>query len=307
MLDAYSRGGPGHESCRYGDSRLAFRGPQTEPAGTYIAALGGSATFGKHVELPWPALLGRIARVRCVNLGSMHAGATAFADDPSLLEICSGARVTVLQMTGAHCLDNVYYSLHPRRNDRFIDATAKLRALYPEVDFTRFHFVRHLLAGLEATSPGRFVQIVDALRREWVERMRDLVRSIDGPVILLWMSERGPELPRAPAAELIRSDDPLFVDRDMIRAIRREAAGFVEVIASPDAAAAGLQGKLVAPGDERSALAMPGPLFHAEAATALYDAVMPYLPRRRSRARRSTRQSFSVSSGTAVKRSATRP
>lgn len=307
MLDAYSQGGPGHELCRYADSRLTFRGPQTEPVGTYVAALGGSATFGKYVELPWPALLGRVARVRCVNLGCMHAGASAFADDPTVHAICSGARVTVLQMTGAHCLDNIYYSLHPRRNDRFVNATAKLRALYPEVDFTRFHFVRHLLAGLEATSYDRFLQIVAALRREWVDRMRALLRSIDGPVILLWMSDRSADLPAASVADLIRGDDPLFVDRDMIRAIRREAAGFVEVIASRDAMASGLDGKLCARSDEDSALAMPGPLFHAEAATALYDAVMPYLPRRKGRGSRSRRQSFSVSSGTAVKRSATSP
>ena len=129
MLDAYSRGGLDYQYCHYGSSRLLFRGPAAKTEGPYVAALGGSTTFGKFVTQPWPVLLEKVTGLRTVNLGCMHAGATAFVDDPTLISICSHARATVLQITGAHCLDNSYYSLHPRRNDRFIDATTKLGSM----------------------------------------------------------------------------------------------------------------------------------------------------------------------------------
>lgn len=286
MLDAYSRGGLDYRHCRYGTSRLAFRGPEARAESPYVAALGGSATFGKFVAQPWPVLLEKVTGVRTVNLGCMHAGATTFADDASLMSICSGAEAVVVQITGAHCLDNSHYSLHPRRNDRFIDATPKLRALYPEVDFTEFHFVRHLLSALESVSHARFLEVVAGLKREWVERTRDLLRAIDAPVILLWMADRSPETPNTPMAELLRRDDPLFVDREMIETVRGEAAGLVLAIATDDARGEGLRGKVYSDLERPAAMRMPGPLWHAEAATALYDAVTPYLPaRRRTRSR----------------------
>ncbi|MDJ1008882.1 MAG: DUF6473 family protein [Paracoccaceae bacterium] len=280
MLDAYSRGGLDYHLCRYGTSRLLFRGPAAETEGRYLAALGGSATFGKFVVQPWPVLLERITGAQVVNLGCMHAGATAFADDRSLITICNRAQAAILHITGAHCLDNSYYTLHPRRNDRFIDATPKLRALYPEIDFTEFHFVRHMLSALHARSGDRFGDVVQVLKREWVERMRDLLRAIEAPVILLWMADRAPETPNAPIADQLRSDEPLFVDRDMIEAVRREAADFVMATATDDARREGLRGKVYADFERPAAMRMPGPLWHAEAATALYDAVSLHLPAR---------------------------
>jgi len=285
MLASHAGGGLNYFPCHYGNSRLRFRGPEADVIGPYFAAVGGSATYGKFVAQPWPGLLEKLTGLRTINLGCMHAGATAFADDPSLLSICSGARATVLHITGAHCLDNVYYGVHPRRNDRFVDATTKLRLLYPEVDFTEFHFVRHMLSALHATSRDRFGEVVAALKREWVERMRDLIRSIESPVILFWMADRGPDTPNAPMAELLRRDDPLFVDRDMIEAVRGEASAFILAVATDDARSEGLAGKVFGDVERPAATRLPGPLWHAEAATALYDTLSLHLPRRPERRR----------------------
>ncbi len=40
--------------CRYGKSKLLFRGAETRAGPAYIAALGGSETYGKFVQKPWP-------------------------------------------------------------------------------------------------------------------------------------------------------------------------------------------------------------------------------------------------------------
>ncbi|MEL7460997.1 MAG: DUF6473 family protein [Pseudomonadota bacterium] len=280
MLDSHSRGGLHYQHCYYGSSRLAFRGPEVPLDGDYVAVLGGNATFGKFVPQPYPELLDKVSGIRTVNLGCMHAGMTAFVDDPSLIDICSHARATIIQITGAHCLDNVFYSLHPRRNDRFIDATARLRALYPDVDFTEFHFVRHMLSALYSTAPDAFLDVVDALKHEWVMRTRDLVRQINGPVVLFWMADRGPDMPNTPIADQLRYDDPLFVDREMIDAVRRDATDVVMAIASDTAQNEGLAGKIFSDFERPAAMRMPGPLWHAEAATALFDVVTELVPSR---------------------------
>ena len=280
MLEAYSRGGLHYQRCYYGTSKLAFRGPQISLSGDYFAILGGNATFGKFVPQPYPELLSMVTGTTAVNLGCMHAGITAFADDPSLLAICSDARATIVQITGAHCLDNVFYSLHPRRNDRFIEAMPALRRLYPGVDFTEFHFVRHMLSALYAASSEAFSDVVAALQHEWIMRARELLRRIEGPVILFWMSDRAPDRPNTPYPEQLRHDDALFVTRDMIDAIRRDASDLVVAVASDDARNEGLSGKIFSDFERPAAMKMPGPLWHAEAATALYDAVTAYIPLR---------------------------
>lgn len=278
MLEAYSRGGLHYQHCFYGASRLAFRGPEVEPAGDYVAVLGGNATFGKFVSQPYPELLTNVTGLPTINLGCMQAGMTAFADDPTLMEICSRARATVVQITGAHCLDNAYYSLHPRRNDRFIDAMPRLRELYPEIDFTEFHFVRHMLSALHAECPVRFQAVIDALKREWIQRTRDLLRRIESPVILLWMADRSPNTPNTPIEEQLRNDDPLFVDRDMIDAVRRNAWEFAEAVATDGARNEGLHGKIFADFERPAAMRMPGPMWHAEAAVALSEPLMELIP-----------------------------
>lgn len=304
MLDSYSAGGLDYRRCHYGSSRLAFRGPKRRPKADYIAFLGGSATFGKYVERPFPDLLSELLGIETVNLGCMHAGVTAFADNPSLIEIGSRARACVLQITGAHAIENGYFALHPRRNDRFIDARRRLRTLFPEVDFTQFHFTRHMLSGLLAASPDRFELVLRALRREWVDRTRDLIRRIRGPVVLLWLADQRPAARSATVPDL-RDEGPLFVDDEMIRAVRHEAADLVEVIPSRHARHEGLANMVFGELERAAAMRMPGPLTHAEVATALYG------PLRclgiGSGAGRTVSQIFSISSGTAVNRSATSP
>lgn len=285
MYDAYSRGSLHYQQCFYGSSRLAFRGPEVPLDGDYVAVLGGNATFGKFVSQPYPELLDRVSGVRTVNLGCMHAGMTAFADDPSLLNICSKARVTIVQLTGAHCLDNAYYSLHPRRNDRFINATPRLRELYPDIDFTEFHFVRHMLSALYSASPEAFDDVIATLKQEWVMRTRDLIRSIDGPVVLFWMADRSPDRPNLPIPEQLRHDDPLFVDREMLDAVRREATDVVTAVASDNARNEGLAGKIFSDFERPAAMRMPGPLWHAEAATALFEVVSDLVPKPQPRPR----------------------
>ena len=140
--------------CTYGNSKVQFRGPRCDLSGSYVACLGGTETFGKFLPDPYPALLRDVLGVPTANLGCVNAGIDVFLNEPAITDVAAGARVTVVQIMGAQNLSNRFYTVHPRRNDRFVHAAPGLRALYRDIDFTEFHFTRHLLGALLRTLRG---------------------------------------------------------------------------------------------------------------------------------------------------------
>ena len=82
--------------CRYGTSKLLFRGPRRRLDGDYCALLGGSETYGKYVRTPYPALLEDRLGATVVNFGYMNAGADVFLNEPVIVDACNKARVTVV-------------------------------------------------------------------------------------------------------------------------------------------------------------------------------------------------------------------
>ena len=88
-IEVQSRTAIDYRPCRYGPSRLSFRGPARPLGGAYLAALGGSETFGKFVTAPYADLLERSIRIPVVNLGVMQAGLTLLLDDPGLLTVAA--------------------------------------------------------------------------------------------------------------------------------------------------------------------------------------------------------------------------
>lgn len=252
--------------CRYGKSRLLFRGPRRDLATSYVAVLGGTETYGKFVAEPYPALVESSLGMKVVNLGCMNAGPDVFVRDPALIDIASAARVTVVQISGAQNMSNRFYSVHPRRNDRFLKASSLLTRIYRDVDFTEFNFTRHMLQSLRVLSPERFELVAEELRAAWVARMRQLLGLIQGKTVLLWMADHAPGNPGDPCT---LEQDPIFIDTEMLEAVKQYATGYVEVVASPAARARGVEGMLFSALDRPAAEILPNPAVHAEVAAAL--------------------------------------
>ena len=141
------KGPPGldYKPCRYGTSRLTFRGPARLLRGKYVAFLGSTETYGKYIPEPYPALVEQELGVTCVNLGCVNAGHDVYLHDPYVMELAGQARVRVLQIGGAHNMSNRFYTVHPRRNDRFLKSSRLMRQIFGDVDFTDFTFTRHML------------------------------------------------------------------------------------------------------------------------------------------------------------------
>ena len=265
--DALGAGALDYLPCRYGTSKLLFRGPRRPLKEPYIAFLGGIETYGKFIANPFPELIEQSIGRICVNLGCVNAGVDVFATDPQIVKIASGADVTVLQLMGAHNMSNRFYTVHPRRNDRFLKPSTLLQAIYREVDFAEFNFNKHMLHRLYTLSPGRFDTVVVELQQAWLARMRMLLGKIEGKVVLLWFADHAPDDTFPPDQE----KDPWFVTREMIEELRSMPAELVEVTASPSSCALGTEGMVFSPMETPIAQQLLGPAAHQEAAAALLE------------------------------------
>lgn len=251
--------------CRYGRSKILFRGPRRDLSFPFIAVLGGTETYGKHISMPYPALIEERTGLRMVNLGYPNAGIDLYLGEPEVARIMCTARVTVVMIMGAQNLSNRFYSVHPRRNDRFLKASSLLQTIYREVDFTEFHFTRHMLQTLQAVSPAKFAVMADELRWAWVARMSALLDQAGGKTVLVWLADDPPPAPGP--ADLSR--DPLLIDRSMLTALRAKATAYVEVI--PSSAALRDSPPDIGTGsfDSLPVRGLPGPAVHEELAVAL--------------------------------------
>lgn len=254
-----------YQPVSYPGSVLRFRGPQQDLAEPYTLCLGGSETFGRFVPDPFAAQLDRQPGQRVVNMGVPNAGLDVMMNDPAICKAAAGAEAVVLQITGAQNMTNRFYTVHPRRNDRFLKASGMLRTIYREVDFTDFHFTRHLLTHLRSLSEDRFALVRAELQTAWLARMKRLLDRIEAPVHLLWLSRGGPDQDdKGPRL----GPDPLFVTGEMLEEVASRAASLTVVDGSSDQANP-IRGMFYGIGEKQAARSLPGPAAHDHAAKAL--------------------------------------
>ena len=250
--------------CRYGTSKLTFRGPQRALEAPYVAFLGGTATFGKFIEQPFPLLVEHLTGVTSVNFGQVNAGLDVFARDTTVLEAARGAQVTVVEALGAANMNNRFYSVHPRRNDRFLHALPDLRQLYHDVDFTQFSFTQHMLRHLYLRDVVRFEQVRQMLQKTWIRRMRRLLAQLSREVVVVriggtdavteWHTHTG-------------STAALITD-DMVDRLGPLVSAIVDV--PLDSAVGCADGMAFSMLEEEAAKAVPSPNIHRAAANELY-------------------------------------
>ncbi len=266
---AYAFPGAGaldYSPCRYAGSRLVFRGPKADLRDPFVACLGGTETYGKFIPTPFPDLLEEMLDVQVANFGCVNAGPEVYVQERELMQMVSRAVACVAQVPGAQNLTNRYFSVHPRRNDRFTGPTPLLRKLFAQVDFTEFSFTRHLMHVLQAHSPDRFEVLAEELRAAWVARMKALLGQISCPAVLLWLADAPPPAPGR-RADLRR--EPMLVDAEMVAAIKPLATTYVEMVPSAAARAKGAEGMAFGPMEAPAAACLPGPAVHYELAKRL--------------------------------------
>jgi len=255
--------------CRYGMSRILFRGPRRRLDKPYIAFVGGTETFGKFIDRPFPALVEKAIGRTCVNFGTVNGGVDAFVNDPTIMAACHDADLTVVQVMGANFLSNRFYSVHPRRNDRFLRASTVLQAIYSDVDFADFTFTRHMLGTLLALSPERFDIVVSELREAWVARMKNMLGQIGPSAILLWFARQELTDDHWNTGAHPLQADPLFITKAMITQLRPLVKDVLEATPSPIALQQGTKGMYFSAMQAKAASEMLGVSCHSEASNLL--------------------------------------
>ncbi|GFE50967.1 hypothetical protein So717_27200 [Roseobacter cerasinus] len=267
--DVLGAGALDYMPCRYDGSKLLFRGPERRLDAPYVAFLGGTATYGKFIKAPFPALVESGLGVNCINFGIANAGVDVLLNDSFLTAACCGAEVTVMQIIGTQNLSNRFYTVHPRRNDRFVRASALLASIYPEVDFAEFHFNKHMLGRLYNVSADRFLAVRKELQTAWLARMKLLLRQVTGKVVLVWFADHAPMSNGTASLDPVNAASPLFVTRELLEALKQDAAAYVEVVATPESADAATEGMVFSQMEAPAAAEMMGPRAHGELAHTL--------------------------------------
>lgn len=258
-----------YQPCQYPGSVMTFRGPRTDMDGPFLLCLGGSETFGKFSNDPFPGRLGDRLGRRVVNMGAMNAGVDLFLHDGAVKAAIAQAEAVVLQVPGAANMSNRFFTVHPRRNDRFVKASTMMQTIFREVDFTEFHFTRHMLSALKLRSAERFSVVVEELRAAWVARMARLIGRIEVPVHLLWLSHRAPSDEVPQGGDL--GYDPLFVTATMLDEVAPLADSLTVSIWQDDGQPPAMRGLAFGKGEEAAANVMPGPADHEHVSRALAE------------------------------------
>ncbi|UMA63908.1 DUF6473 family protein [Roseivivax marinus] len=263
---SHERGGMEYYPCRYGASRITFRGPRKSCEGAFAAFLGGTETYGRFVPDPFVAQVERASGLPCVNFGVVNAGPDAFFSDPAVPGLAAAAAHVVIELTGAQNNSNRLYRVHPRRNDRFVKASDTLAALYPEIDFSEHAFTRGLLRTLLDADAERFALVTAELQAAWTARMKALIALLPAPVTLLWCAEAEPPETLSYAEGEPLGAEPLFVTRAMIDALAPLADDTVVYVRSDAARAAGTDGMTFSDFDAGAAGQLLGAVAHEEIA-----------------------------------------
>lgn len=266
-----------YSPCKYGASRMLFRGPKRRLDRPYMAFIGGTETYGKFIQKPFPTLVEKAMRQTCVNFGCVNGGIDVFVNDPTIMEICNEADMTVVQVMGAQNLSNRFYSVHPRRNDRFLQASTVLQAIFDDVDFSEFSFTRHMLSALHSRSLDRFNTVVEELRAAWLARMTKLLRQIGPRAILLWFSEEEMNNEDWFERESQLQADPLFITAEMIDQLRPLVLDVVEANPSAQSLAEGTGGMHFPASQEAAASEMLSAASHVDASAALIPVIREQL------------------------------
>jgi hypothetical protein len=249
-----------YDPCLYGGSSCLFRGPAVPLDDPYVAVIGGSEVFGRYVPQPFSARLADLTGRRVVNLGVANGGLDAFLTDEPLQDVIRGAETVIVQAMGAANLSNRFYSVHPRRNDRYLRHADAMAQTFPGIDFSDFVFTRHMLTTLRSRAPGGFSELLHELRTAWRARMRLLLTRLPGRKVLLWVEYDGGG---------VLGPEPLFVTGDMLQGLDDAVDTLVHCDVGAEMTEAAMEGMVYPQVEAPLASRMLTPAAHRRIAEAL--------------------------------------
>lgn len=273
-----------YDTYVFGRTHQVFRGPMPDLRRPYIVSIGAAHTFGRFTNHPFPSLVEQDMGCPVVNFGADGMGPEFFLNDPDILHVINGARLCIVEVMSARAMSNRMYTVHRRRNERFVQPSGLLRGLYPDVDFREFAVVQGMLRRLNAIAPDRFRLLQNEIQNAWIARVQSLLNAIEVPKILFWFAGREPDDKPPIDSNQMRWKYPQFVDGPMIDTVMSFADRYVESISTvglpQDLTQAG-KPVLFQPAGEPITrnIDLPSPEMHLQAADDLRPAITRLLKR----------------------------
>lgn len=247
--------------------------PKDLDKGGYLACVGGAQTLGRFIEAPYPQLLGEALGREVLNLGH-GGGKPLYFSQPEIIEYLNRADLAVIQVMTARSVGNAYFEPASIKN-----SFLRERGASPQ---SESKFADHAYGELLKEKPREWIiELIEETRANWLREMRALLQAVRVPTILFWFSDRQPEYqPGFESAQELMGDYPHFINREMIEELQTSADLYVEYVGNtglPQPLRSRFDGSPVAlfprkpcPSDNTY---YPSPQMHAEAASALLEAI----------------------------------
>jgi hypothetical protein len=231
-----------------------------DPTRAHVLCLGGTETFGRFVAEPYPSAdLGIASAAARDQHGRRRRRARRRAERPAIARR-RRATAIVLQIPEAQNLSNRLYTVHPRRNDRFIKRLHHPAHHLPRRGFHRVSLHRHMLDHLGRLSADRFAIVRAELCTwpGWRGCSADPVRGhVPGaPALARLPAARDAGKPGRPCPRPQAKTCRFSWTPDLLEAAVQQAAS-LSVVAGPMTGARPRRAH--APQELRAARALPGP------------------------------------------------
>jgi hypothetical protein len=195
-----------------------FRGPLTRGPEA-IAWLGAAQTFGRYVDDPFPAIVGRRIGRGTLNLGGAGPSPEYYLRHPELLDEANRCPVVVVQVMSARGIDNSSFrSAEGRVGGVRTDTGAPTESV---------HVIDALFARGDTDGARRLLR---ESQQAWVERTLGLLGALHRRTVLLYVSFDEPPDDVVVDGRVLRKGFPQLVDAAMVRSVAPSADRFVSVV-----------------------------------------------------------------------------
>ncbi|ALJ80022.1 DUF6473 family protein [Ketogulonicigenium vulgare] len=165
---------------------MLFRAPQQALDQEFIAFFGGTQTFAATTTRPYPDLLAEQMGIACINFASDGGGLEAIIRDDTLRDIGRKARHVVIELTSPAMISNRFYTVDPQRNHVLVRFAAPFRDLCRGIALDQVTTVDMLPALL----PQPLRQALEAeIRTAWAARIKQFLHHVDRPTSLLFLGD----------------------------------------------------------------------------------------------------------------------
>ncbi|MEM1389522.1 MAG: DUF6473 family protein [Pseudomonadota bacterium] len=166
----------------------ALRGPRSNLSETdlsnTICCIGAAQTFGRFVEDPYPAQIGRLLQQPALNLGVSGAGPGLYLAQQELMKLLEQAGTVIVQAMSARSVSaGIFETMANNGVLKFLEGPHKDKQMLAQ----QAYLLLRKDLGEEA-----YREQVSKAQAQWVNLYKELAQRLTGRRVFLWLSSHKP-------------------------------------------------------------------------------------------------------------------